>query len=535
MSLDWPARRRHARPGSPHPWRPRLERLEDRTAPATFTVTTTLDVVDPADGKLSLREAITKANALAGADTIVLPAGVFKIALDGEREQGNATGDFDVTDSLTVRGAGAGLTVVDAQQKDRAFDVIGSASGSIRVVLQGLTARNGLVDGGGGAVRVADADLVVRDCVLAGNRASSSGGGIQSITKPGTGNVTLIRTTVARNATGEDGGGLAVGGAAVLTVTGGTVRRNVAGTFAGGISAVTVNLTGSAVSGNTARTGSGGIDATTTMTLTDCTVSGNTGGGGGGGFFAQTATVTRCTVSGNVATFGGGIDAGTVTLTNSTVSGNTAASDSGGINANDVTLTNCTVSGNAAVSGSGGGINAPRVTLTNCTVSGNVAGTTGGGIADSDGGTLLNCTVAENVAHVGGGLFYGAGLTFSVKNTIVALNLVDVGGTGPDVNGFFTTGGHNLIGDGTGGDGFTNGTSGDIVGTDASPIDPRLGALRNNGGPTKTMALLAGSPAIDHGDNGLLPPTDQRGFGFPRRKDGNGDGLAVADIGAFER
>ena len=531
MSLDRRARRLYTRPDPPRPWRPRLECLEDRVVPATFTVTTALDVVNPADGKLSLREAITKANALAGADVIVLPAGVFKVGIDGEREQGNATGDFDITDALTIRGAGAGLTIVDAQQKDRVFDVIGSAPSSVRVVLQGLTARNGRVDSGGGAVRVIDADLVVRDCVVTGNRATESGGGIGGSSAE---NVTLVRTTVARNVAGEEGGGLAVGGAAVLTLTGSTVRRNVAGTFAGGISAGTVNLTGSAVNGNIARTGSGGIDAATAMTLTDCTVSGNTGGGGGGGFFAQTATVTRCTVSGNAATFGGGIDAGTVTLTNSTVSGNTAASDSGGINANAVTATNCTVSGNVAVGGSGGGISAPAVTLTNCTVSGNVAGTSGGGIADSDGGTLLNCTVAENVAHVGGGLFYGAGLTFSVKNTIVALNLVDVGGTGPDVSGDFASGGHNLIGDGTGA-GFTDGVSGDVVGTSANPIDPRLGALRNNGGLTQTMALLAGSPAIDRGDNGLLPPTDQRGFGFARKKDGNGDSVAVVDIGAFEK
>ena len=64
-------------------FRPRLEQLEDRSVPATFNVTTTLDVVDPADGKLSLREAITAANSRAGADIIVLPAGVFKIALAG--------------------------------------------------------------------------------------------------------------------------------------------------------------------------------------------------------------------------------------------------------------------------------------------------------------------------------------------------------------------------------------------------------------------------------------------------------------------
>ena len=76
--------------------------------PATFTVTTALDVVNPADGKLSLREAITRANDHAGADVIVLPAGVFRIALAGAGDDANATGDFDVTDSDPIQGAGAG-------------------------------------------------------------------------------------------------------------------------------------------------------------------------------------------------------------------------------------------------------------------------------------------------------------------------------------------------------------------------------------------------------------------------------------------
>ena len=79
------------------------------------------------------------------------------------------------------------------------------------------------------------------------------------------------------------------------------------------------------------------------------------------------------------------------------------------------------------------------------------------------------------------------------------------------MSGAFTSQGHNLIGDGTGGTGFTNGVNGDIVGTSVNPIDPKLGPLKNNGGRTKTHALLAGSPAIDAGDNAGVPATDQRG------------------------
>jgi hypothetical protein len=103
------------------------------------------------------------------------------------------------------------------------------------------------------------------------------------------------------------------------------------------------------------------------------------------------------------------------------------------------------------------------------------------------------------------------------------------------VSGAFTSQGHNLIGDGSGGTGFANGVIGDIVGTSVNPIDPKLGPLANNGGKTKTHALLGGSRAIDAGDNSILPATDQRGAGFPRKKDGNFNGVPVVDIGAFER
>jgi predicted outer membrane repeat protein len=186
------------------------------------------------------------------------------------------------------------------------------------------------------------------------------------------------------------------------------------------------------------------------------------------------------------------------------------------------------VSGNTA-QGTGGGIRAvDEANLTNSTVSGNTAGGRGGGIL-APAAALLNCTVVENIAFGGGGLCHDPGGTFTLRNSIVALNL-DGLQTVADVQGDFLSEGHNLIGDGIGGVGFI---STDIVGTSTSPIDPKIGALKNNGGPTKTHALLAGSKAIDRGDNSLLPLTDQRGF--PRVKDGNGDGIAVVDIGAFER
>jgi CSLREA domain-containing protein len=476
MTPDRPARRL------------RLERLEDRSVPATFNVTTTADAVDPADGKRSLREAITQANANPDADVIVLPAGVYKLALAGAGEDGNASGDLDLTGPLTIRGAGAGRTIIDGRQLDRVFDVLGTAASPFAVVLRGLAVRNGNAAGDGGGVRAADADLVVRDCAVTGNRASEDGGGVHS---SGPGSVSVVRTAVARNVAGALGGGLHVASGGELAVRASTISRNVAANFGGGINASSLTVAGSTVSGNT------------------------------------------------VLNFdGGGIDSSTATLTNSTVSGNHAAGDGGGLHTGTATLTNCTFSGNHAA-GDGGGVWAfSRTALTNCTISGNSAGTLGGGVWAQDM-TLLSVTVVENSAGSGGGLYFSSNLvsSFTLRNSLIALNLVGFPGVGPDVAGdfsdeVFTSGGHNLIGDGTGGAGFIDS---DLVGTAADPIDPKLGPLANNGGRTKTHKLLAGSPCIDAGDNAALPPTDQRGPGFPRKKDGNGDGIAVVDIGAVER
>ena len=145
---------------------PGIERLEDRIVPATFTVTTTLDAVNALDGKLSLREAISaRLTANPGADTIVLPAGIYRLALAGA-DNTNAAGDLDVIGSTVFQGAGAGATVIDGQKLDRVFDVFGTAPHSINVAFQGLTIRNGLADSrGGGGIRVGNADLTVQDCM----------------------------------------------------------------------------------------------------------------------------------------------------------------------------------------------------------------------------------------------------------------------------------------------------------------------------------------------------------------------------------
>jgi hypothetical protein len=158
--------------------------------------------------------------------------------------------------------------------------------------------------------------------------------------------------------------------------------------------------------------------------------------------------------------------------------------------------------------------NQGAATLTNCTISGNTATAIPGPLPGD-----------PPIGGQGGGL-YNVRETVTIGNTIVAGNTATI--RGPDASGTMTSQGNNLIGKIDGSSGWVGS---DLIGTSAKPLNPLLAPLGNYGGPTQTMALLAGSPAIDAGNNALIPTgvtTDQRGPGFPRIV-----GAAV-DIGAFE-
>jgi hypothetical protein len=317
----------------------------------------------------------------------------------------------------------------------------------------------------------------------------------------------------------------------------------------------------------------GGIYNSGTLTISNSTIAGNSAGGyspgnGGGIYNSGTLTISNSTIINNSAGgyspgSGGGIyNIGALTISaNSTISGNIAkghgVGDGGGIyNLGTLTVSNSTISGNGASgggAGSGGGIsNGGPLTINDSTVSGNFAGgmgSSGGGIGNRGGLTINNSTVTGNSAGCGGGISNGGTLT--MNNSTISGNsaglcghrqgsVIDNGGTSilqntivankgvSNCGGTITSHGYNLSSDST--CNFSN--TGDLNNT-----DPKLGQLGNYGGPTQTIPLLSGSPAIDAGNpsgctdgQGHLLKTDQRGRPRHDKEDNGG-----CDMGAYER
>jgi fibronectin-binding autotransporter adhesin len=276
------------------------------------------------------------------------------------------------------------------------------------------------------------------------------------------------------------------------------------------------------------------FDVSGSAALLGLTISGGSADQGGGlRDDGGKLSLTGCVVSGNHAVYlGGGIDTeknGSTTLINCTISGNSAGIDGGGLsNSGSTSLTDCTVNNNSATSSlsgskNGGGLfNQSTLSLTNVTVAGNSADDSGGGLASLGSVMLTNCTVSGNSSSDAGGLLSSSGTaTLTLTNSIIAGQKA-----GGDIIGVVeSTSANNLVGDGTGMSGISNGSQGNQVGTAQAPIDPLLAALDDYGGPTFTMALRHDSPAIGGGATGTgVPPTDQRGFS----RDGS------VDIGAFE-
>lgn len=278
----------------------------------------------------------------------------------------------------------------------------------------------------------------------------------------------------------------------------------------------TVRISGLAIQNGRSSRG-GGIDNSGELVVMDSVFSSNVADENGGGI-ANTGTlvVMDGTFSGNSAGFnGGGIyNRGTLIVTASTFSGNSAGYSGGGIgNGGDLTITASTFSENS--SGSGGGIynGAGRITITTNTFSGNRATYSGGGIYNFGMLTITSSTLSGNRAGAGGGIGSDA-VPLNLSSTIIAGNTADE--KGPDIYGEANSLGHNLIGNAEGISWLQT--------SDLQNVDPLLDPLSDNGGPTQTMALLEGSPAIDTGAPEHCPEVDQRGALH----------VGTCDIGALE-
>ena len=225
---------------------------------------------------------------------------------------------------------------------------------------------------------------------------------------------------------------------------------------------------------------------------------------------------------------------GTLTLRDVTITGGMATAGGGLRNSGSLSITSSTVSQNSA--GNGGAIasSGGSVELVNATITTNTA-TNGAGLDISGGSvSLLHVTITANAAsNSAGGLRLTGSATAGITNTIIAGNTASA--SSPDVSGRFspTSISHDLIGNPDGATGFTHGNNGNLVGTQAAPLDPQLGPLSDNTGLTLTHDPLFGSPAVDAADNTAAPSKDQRGIDRPQNGDLNP--AAVVDIGAVER
>lgn len=300
-------------------------------------------------------------------------------------------------------------------------------------------------------------DCGVDDAINAYN-ADATGINVDSIVfSASTGLFTVTNPTAINNASG-----------ATLTITGnGEASTDVSG---GGINQVfNVNSGIVSVSNLTVQNGFSGLK-------------------GGGISNSGTLTVTNSAISGNSATFGGGIDnAGSLSVINSTIEGNSVSNLGGGIyNNGTLTVTTSTIATNTA--GYAGGLgNQGTAAVTSSTISGNSATFDGGGIYNYKQGTLVaaNSTVSGNAASKGGDVQNLTG-TVAIAATVIAT----AGSSGSDCAGAITDVGYNIDSDGT--CGFS--AAGSI--SNSPTLDTSLGALADNGGPTTTIELALGSPAM---------------------------------------
>lgn len=486
----------------------------------------------------------TAVNKIASGDTIIVAAGIY-------------TENITLDDNLTLQGAGDTATIIDGNATSRVFTI---TAGSV-VTITDITITNGIGTNGGGinneGVLTLNNSTVISNSTYQGvddhfyGGDSSPGGGIYN-----TGDLELNFSRVISNKTGDGGQGLDThssrGG---FSGPGGGIYNS--GTLRVNNSIINNNATGYGGNGYEAGGSSGGaggiynggiLDIHSSLVLSNSTGAGGLGSppfghdgsrGSGGGIFSagytggEVITLSNSNVSYNDGGLGGGIYhyRSTLTIDNSSISENVSDNQGGGIGVSSlsvVTITNSTINDNVAAYRGGGIFETTNitseVTIINSTVSGNSSQYGGGINVDNTSGsstlTLHYSTVSSNTALVNGGGIHksDAASTINLAATIIANNTAV---SGPDCYGSVNSNDYNLIQDIIGCT-VSGLTANNIVGQ-----EPNLGPLEDNGGSTKTLGLLPGSPAIDAGGVDCPPPmTDQRGVVRPQQ--------SKCDIGAFE-
>jgi len=565
------------------------------SAPAgTFYITDTADTTAPT----SLRGAILEASRHGTHSTIYLgqPPGnargkarpvpwVFHLTLPGDPTPVELGSAFNIMQGeLTIIGAVSNVVIDATGTGNRVFRIYSNA----KLTLENVTIKGGLpliyyypsgyyptppgvIAGDGGGIYNAGT-LVLNNCSIRGNSSanyyfndywtrSGNGGGICNF-----GSLLMNNCQITANtcADGQNFGSLADGGSGGGVYNSGTlvmanclVASNSCGGGGGGGDSVGFGAGGNGGSG-------GGIFNSGLTQVADCTIACNQTGNGGSGFIGGTGgdggaggdgagicnmgelNLNTCTVSENVCRAGG--SGGMGYFSGSGGAGGDGGSGGGIYNDGTLAAASCTIVNNLAGAGANGGNselpisagyyeNPPIYSVPPAAASGGAGGSGGGILNDATNtavsvrNTLLALNEANDPGLSGTNFFYG----WEGETIETVIGADGAPGSGPDVGGAVTSAGFNLIGAADGSLGFTNRLHADQAGSVALSINPLLGPLQLNGGPTPTHALLSGSPAINQG-NSFGIHVDQRGHHRPYKYPGigfapGGDG---SDIGAFE-
>jgi uncharacterized repeat protein (TIGR01451 family) len=215
------------------------------------TVTTTTDSITTG----TLRACVIWANGNPGADTITVPAGTYTLTLGNSGEDDAAEGDLDITETLTIIGAGARTTIIDGNANDRIFHVPANV-GSL--TLSDMTLRNGNADGNdGGAILNSDNTVTLTDVTLTGNSAAGKKGGAIYVAS-GDAQLNVNRATFTNNSAAEGGAIYGTGGGTRLQITNATFNANTATSKGGALHVNHLAIVNVTIVGNTASVGEGG-------------------------------------------------------------------------------------------------------------------------------------------------------------------------------------------------------------------------------------------------------------------------------------